>query len=117
LCQQIGNDNFCDVLDRVRGPQAAKEWRALQEHMRPLASAAAMLPPAAMRADPGVLLTAVARYLPALLANGANAAQLTGPFSKVCRVPQQQGTSVCSLTGVWVLLELAGYVNLSQIAH
>ncbi len=32
--------------------------------MRPLAKAAALLPPAALRADPGVLVTALLRYAP-----------------------------------------------------
>ena len=35
------------------------------------------------RYDPGVLLTAFGRYLPALLSSGADAAKLTGPFSNV----------------------------------
>ena len=35
--------------------------------MRPLARAATLLPPAALRADAGVALTAFARYAPALL--------------------------------------------------
>ena len=35
--------------------------------MKPLARAATLLPPAALRADPGVALTAFARYAPALL--------------------------------------------------
>lgn len=35
--------------------------------MKPLARAATLLPPAALRADPGVAITAFARYAPALL--------------------------------------------------
>ena len=35
--------------------------------MKPLARAATLLPPAALRADAGVALTAFARYAPALL--------------------------------------------------
>lgn len=50
--------------------------------MRPLASAAAMLPPAALRADFGAVAT-IGRYLPDLVTQGPVAAQLTGPFSKV----------------------------------
>jgi hypothetical protein len=38
----------------------------------------------ARRADPGVALTAVARYLPSLLTGGPAALKLAGPFSKVC---------------------------------
>ena len=51
--------------------------------MRPLASAATMLPPVAFRQDLGVLRSAVLRYLPQLLQGGPAAVQLTGPFSKV----------------------------------
>jgi hypothetical protein len=40
-------------------------------------------PSARRRYDPGVLLTAFGRYLPALLSSGADAARLTGPFSNV----------------------------------
>jgi hypothetical protein len=41
------------------------------------------MPPAAFRADPGVAITALARYLPSLISSGGDAAKLTGPFSKV----------------------------------
>ena len=48
---QVGNDNFTEVLAKIRGPNspAIAEWAALQEHMRPLAKAASMIPPAALR--------------------------------------------------------------------
>ena len=48
---QVGNDNFTDVLAKLRGAgsPAIAEWQALQEHMRPLARAASMIPPAALR--------------------------------------------------------------------
>lgn len=46
---QIGNDNFYEVLQKIRGPSAVEEWRRLQDVMRPLASAATMLPPVAFR--------------------------------------------------------------------
>jgi len=48
---QVGNDNFAQVLAKLRGPDspAIAEWAALQEHMRPLARAASMIPPAALR--------------------------------------------------------------------
>lgn len=80
---RIGNDNFNEVLAKIRGPEAIAEWKRLQEVMRPLAKAAAMMPPAAFRYDPGVAITAIARYLPALLESGPNAARLSGPFSAV----------------------------------
>jgi hypothetical protein len=82
-CLQIGNDNFCEVLAQLRGPEAVAEWKQLQVDMRPLAQASALMPPAAFRADVGVLLTALARYFPSLLQSGGNALKLTGPFSNV----------------------------------
>lgn len=80
---QIGNDNFCEVLAQLRGPEAVAEWKQLQVDMRPLAQASALMPPAAFRADVGVLVTALARYFPSLLQSGGNALKLTGPFSNV----------------------------------
>ncbi|GLC40753.1 hypothetical protein PLESTB_000026100 [Pleodorina starrii] len=80
---RIGNDNFYEVLKQIRGPEAVAEWARLQEVMRPLAKAAALMPPAAFRYDPGVLVTAIARYLPSLLESGGDAARLSGPFSRV----------------------------------
>jgi hypothetical protein len=80
---QIGNDNFCELLAQIRGPEAVAEWQQLQRDMRPLAQASALMPPAALRADAGVLVTALARYLPSLLQSGGAAMQLTGPFSNV----------------------------------
>jgi hypothetical protein len=35
------------------------------------------------RYDPGVLISAIARYFPSLLSSGPDALKLTGPFSKV----------------------------------
>jgi hypothetical protein len=46
---QIGNDNFPVVLRQVGGPNAIQEWQRLQEVMRPLAKAAALMPPMAFR--------------------------------------------------------------------
>lgn len=80
---RVGNDNFTEVLAKIRNQEAIREWQDLQEYMRPLAAASAMMPPAALRYDPGVLVTGIARYLPALLSAGPAALGLTGPFSKV----------------------------------
>lgn len=80
---EVGASQFIDVLHQIRGPEAAEEWRRLQEFMRPLAAAATMLPPVALRQDAWALRTAALRYLPQLLANGAATSKLTGPFSKV----------------------------------
>ncbi|GBF96586.1 carotene isomerase [Raphidocelis subcapitata] len=81
---RIGNDNFFGVLDAMgKGPAAKRDWARLQEVMKPLARAATLLPPVAIRFDPGVVVSALGRYLPQLLSGGADALKLTGPFSKI----------------------------------
>ena len=67
----------------MSGQKGKDDWAKLQKMMRPLAKAATAVPPIAIRADPGVALTAVARYLPKLLSGGPDALKLIGPFSKV----------------------------------
>lgn len=79
----MGNDQFYEVLEKVSGQAGIDDWAKLQKLMEPLAKAATAVPPIAIRADPGVALTAVARYLPRLLSGGPSALKLTGPFSKV----------------------------------
>eukprot|EP00897_Mesotaenium_endlicherianum_P006473 jgi/Mesen1/5854/ME000298S05133 len=71
-----------DFLSRI-GPT-----QFFEKSVEPLSSAAMALPPAALRADPGVALTAFARYGPSLLGTflkagpGAmGASKLLGPFS------------------------------------
>lgn len=79
---QVGAEQFCDVLQRLRGETAVKEWRRLQERMTPLAKAAIALPPAAVRYDLGVLLS-VGQFVPAMLQNAIGLSQLTGAFAPV----------------------------------
>lgn len=78
----VGAEQFCDVLQTLRGPTAVQEWRNLQHVMQPLGKAAVALPPAAMRFDLGVLQT-VKHFLPTLLKQGRQIAKLTGPFSQI----------------------------------
>jgi len=78
----VGVDQFCEVLQTLRGEQAVAEWRELQRIMKPLASAAVALPTAAVRFDWGAVRTAVP-FVPGLLRHTANTVKLTGPFSKV----------------------------------
>ncbi len=83
---QIGNDNFIDVLIKIRGKDgesAVREWKQLKEDMRPLARAASMTPPVSLRFDLGVFVTALGRYLSDLIACGPTALSLTGPFTRV----------------------------------
>lgn len=39
---------------QVRGEEAVEEWKALQDFMKPYATAASALPPAALRGDLGM---------------------------------------------------------------
>ncbi|MFK8183073.1 MAG: phytoene desaturase family protein [Phormidesmis sp.] len=78
----VGADQFCDVLQRLRGDEAVREWRELQRVMKPLASAAVALPTASVRFDWGALRTA-GGFAPSLLKHSLNTPKLAGPFSKV----------------------------------
>ena len=82
----VGADQFCDVLQRLRGERAVREWRELQRVMKPLASAAVSLPTAAVRFDWGALRTAGAfapRLLKHSLTGPLTLPKLSGPFSRV----------------------------------
>ena len=78
----VGADQFCDVLQRLRGPKAVAEWRSLQQIMEPLKEAAIALPPAALRFDFGIART-LSPFLPSLLKYTPQVAQLTGPFTQI----------------------------------
>lgn len=78
----VGADQFCEVLQRLRGDAAVAEWRALQKVMKPLAAAAIALPTAAVRFDWGALRTA-GQFAPQLLKHAGRTPQLTQPFSRV----------------------------------
>ncbi|MGF1536081.1 MAG: phytoene desaturase family protein [Elainellaceae cyanobacterium] len=79
---QVGADQFCQVLEKLRGPAAVAEWRSLQRQLHPLGQAATALPPVALRWDWGAALT-VGRFAPALLKHGWRMAQLSGSFARV----------------------------------
>ncbi|MBD2022168.1 NAD(P)/FAD-dependent oxidoreductase [Leptolyngbya sp. FACHB-36] len=78
----VGADQFCEVLQRLRGPDAVAEWRKFQRLMAPYAQAAIALPSAAVRLDWGAVRT-LGRFLPTLAPHAANVAKLTGPFSRI----------------------------------
>lgn len=73
----VGADQFCDVLQRLRGEQAVSEWRNLQQIMEPLQAAAIALPPAALRWDWQAVRT-VGHFAPALVRHAPQMAKLTG---------------------------------------
>lgn len=78
----VGADQFCDVLEKLRGKQAVAEWRNLQQVMEPLAKAAIALPPAALRYDWGVVLT-VGQFAPSLLRHASSTVKITGAFGQI----------------------------------
>jgi carotene isomerase len=78
----VGADQFCEVLTRLRGSQAAAEWRRLQQVMEPYSQAAIAIPPAALRLDFGAVYT-LGRYAPLLLQHFGGLAKLSGSFSQI----------------------------------
>ncbi|CAI5932716.1 unnamed protein product [Closterium sp. NIES-65] len=88
---RIGPSHFIEVLQQRVGEDAVRDWRKLMAVVEPLAGPSMALPPAALRADPAVLLTAGLRYGPSLLrtfgnagpAAALNASKLMGPFSSL----------------------------------
>ena len=83
------------------GAEAERQWRALEEKMKPLQAGAALFPAAASRGDPGILLTA-GRYGPGLLRAGLVAGQLTAPFSGEAPVWRRQRRQGLQLWGLQV---------------
>ncbi len=78
----VGANQFCDILAKLRGPEAVKQWQELQRVMSPLAKAAIAIPPAAIRFDWNALFT-VGRFAPALIAQIPQVMKLTGSFSQI----------------------------------
>ncbi|MGB3508236.1 MAG: NAD(P)/FAD-dependent oxidoreductase [Microcoleaceae cyanobacterium] len=78
----VGADQFCDVLQKLRGESAVAEWRKLQEVMAPLAEAAIAIPPASLRFDLGAIMT-MGQFIPSMTKQIFNVAKLTGPFSQI----------------------------------
>jgi phytoene dehydrogenase-like protein len=78
----VGADQFCEVLANLRGNQAVSEWRNLQRVMKPFASAAVALPPAAVRLDWGAVFT-VGQFVPSIAKHLFNTLKLTGPFDRL----------------------------------
>jgi phytoene dehydrogenase-like protein len=78
----VGANQFCEVLDRLRGDQAVQEWRNLQQIMEPLQAAAVALPPAALRWDWAALQT-IGKFAPTLLSHAGQMLKLSGPFSRI----------------------------------
>lgn len=78
----VGADQFCDVLQELRGEKAVAEWRKLQAMIAPLSQAAIALPPTAVRADWGILRTLLP-FAPSLLQQGSQMFRLIGAFHRL----------------------------------
>ena len=73
---------YAQTIRKIGGETAYRQWRALEIAMKPLGEGAALFPAAALRADPGVILSA-SRFGPALLRTAFMVKDLTGPFSNI----------------------------------
>jgi len=73
---------YAQTIRKMGGETAYRQWIALEQAMRPLGEGAALFPAAALRADPGIVLSA-ARFGPALLRTAFMVKDLTGPFSNI----------------------------------
>lgn len=79
---QVGANQFCQVLENLRGPTAVDQWRRLQTVMKPYGEAAIALPPAAVRFDWGFFQT-VSPFALKMLGHAPCMFDLTGPFSQL----------------------------------
>jgi phytoene dehydrogenase-like protein len=79
---KVGADHFCEVLQRLRGEKAVKEWRRLQEVMGPLSAASMAISPATVRLDWGVIFT-LGQFLPTLLTQAPKMLRLSGAFAPI----------------------------------
>eukprot|EP00878_Enallax_costatus_P013781 GHUV01014413.1.p1 GENE.GHUV01014413.1~~GHUV01014413.1.p1 ORF type:complete len:309 (+),score=68.61 GHUV01014413.1:1918-2844(+) len=77
------SSEYADMIARIAGPEAEAQWKRLEAAMAPLQKGAATFPAAAIRSDPGMLLTAARFFGPQLALTGLIAGKLTGPFSAV----------------------------------
>lgn len=81
-----GADGYRANILKQGGPEALRQWEALEREMQPLQAGAGLFPAAGMRGDLGVLLTAGLFGVRAgwtFAQTGLQAGKLTGPFSDV----------------------------------
>ena len=78
----VGADDFCRVLQDLRGEEAVRQWRKLQETMQPLADAVNAIPPLAIRYDLAAIKS-VLPYLPNTFWHLPNILRLTGAFGNI----------------------------------
>ncbi|MEB3296464.1 MAG: NAD(P)/FAD-dependent oxidoreductase [Cyanobacteriota bacterium] len=80
----VGLDPFLDVVETLRGPAAAEQWRRFMAWLEPSCRAARGLPLLALRADSG-LAPALAGQALQLLAQAPALARLGGAFGPIAR--------------------------------
>ncbi|BAZ12850.1 amine oxidase [Calothrix sp. NIES-4071] len=78
----VGAEQFCEVLQKLRGEDAVAQWKRLQLVMEPYAASAVALPTASLRLDLGAIRT-VGKFAPKMLRHFSNISKLTGPFSRI----------------------------------
>ncbi|AUC60728.1 FAD-dependent oxidoreductase [Cyanobacterium sp. HL-69] len=78
----VGADDFYKLLLNLRGEDAGRQWRRLQEVMKPLGKASTAIPPGAFRYDLGAIFT-LAPYAVSMLPYVFSAGKLTGSFGKI----------------------------------
>ena len=79
---KVGADDFCHILQKLRGATAVREWQNLQATMKPLTQAVNAIPPLAIRNDWAAAI-AIAKYLPAAVWHSPDIIRLTGAFSQI----------------------------------
>ena len=77
---EVGNDQFLDVLRKYVDEEAVGQWMKLKELMKPLATASASLPPAAVRDDVWGAFT-LARFVPGLVRSAPQIPKIMAPYS------------------------------------
>lgn len=81
---EVGSNQFEEVLLKIRGESAVREWRELLKAIAPLSQAVMTVPTAAVRADLGAFLT-VGKFAPSLFPYLGRVGQLTGAFDQVIK--------------------------------
>lgn len=80
----VGAGEFEPILEKFGGPNAVKEWKELNEILKPVQKLSSAIPPLTLRSDPSVFLTLLP-HLGKLVAGASIAAQVEGPFKDISK--------------------------------
>lgn len=80
----VGEGKFEPIIEKFGGPNAIKEWKALNRVLKPITELSIAVPPLALRHDPSVFLTLLP-FLPKLIAGAPYAARVEGSFKDVSK--------------------------------